>query len=406
MISIETRAKVSHKVTAVTGLEAAAHAVRLARVPIVTGYPITPQTYIIEYLTSMIDKGELDATFIPAEGEHSALSFLIGASLAGSRTFTATTGQGLAFMYEPYFMASTMRVPIVMAIAMREMIGPSSGFPSHQDIITVRDAGWIQLYVEDNQEALDTILMAYKIAEHPDVLLPVNVCFDGFYVSYSTARVEIPEATGVDDFLPPYNPTHVRLDPSLGICVNNVAVSGQLVTQYRFAHARAMESAKRVINEVDEDFGRRFGRSYGGLLEEYCLADAEVVLLSIAGICGTLREVVDRARDRGIKLGMLKLRSLRPFPTAEVCRALSGKKAVGVIDRNVSLGWNAGVVYLELRAALNGAAGAPPLAGFVAGLGGLEITLDQLDLAVDTVCKAAAGHAVPTVTWLGLEGDR
>ncbi|MEW6034374.1 MAG: phenylglyoxylate dehydrogenase [Chloroflexota bacterium] len=406
MIVVETRAPVRHKVTAVTGLEAAAHAVRLARVPMLSGYPITPQTYIIEYLTGMIDRGELDATFIPAESEHAVMSFMIGASLAGSRTFTATTGQGLAYMYEPYFLASTLRVPVVMAIAMREMIGPSSGFPSHQDIITVRDAGWVQLYVEDNQEVLDTTIMAFKIAEHPDVLLPVNVCFDGFYVSYSTARVEIPEQAAVDGFLPPYRPTHISLDPQLGICVNNVAISGQLVMEYRHSHAQGMESAKRVINEVDEEFGRVFGWRYGGLLEKYRLDDADLVLVTMAGICGTARAVVDQARERGLKLGLLKLRSFRPFPAAELRQALEGKAAAGVIDRNLSFGWGAGVVHTELRAALLGAAHPPHVVGFIAGLGGLEITLDQFDRAIDVLQRAAAGQSVPQVTWLGMEGGK
>ncbi|MEW6034378.1 MAG: phenylglyoxylate dehydrogenase [Chloroflexota bacterium] len=398
----ETKAYTHAATTVLDGNEAAAYAAKLCRVEVIAGYPITPQTPIMEYLAKLVASGELDATLVLPEGEHSVMSVVEGASMAGARTFTATSGQGLAYMYEPYYATSTMRLPVVMCLAMREMAMPWSGWASHQDAVSVRDAGWIQLYVETVQEVLDTVIMAYRIAEHPDVLLPVNVCYDGFYVSHYATGVHLPEQEEVDRFLPPYKADHVFLDPEAPVSVNIAAMPADMM-RYRRSHAQAMAQARRVIQEVDGEFGRVFGRRYGGAVEGYRLEDAETALVTMAGMTGTARVAVDQARDRGASVGLLKVRSFRPFPFKEVREALRGKRAIGVIDRNLCFGWETGVLFVELSAALAGMTPFPRIIGFVAGLGGMEVTVADLLGAAGLVQRAAAGQEVPRVTWLGVE---
>ncbi len=400
--SQETYAARPGKLAVMDGNMAAAWGARLCRPTVLAAYPITPQTPLVEYLSTFVANGDLDADMVAVESEHSALSVLHGASLAGARTFTGTSSQGLALMYEPYIRTSTLRLPIVMAIVTREVISPQSVWGGQQDAITVRDAGWIQLFVEDNQEILDTIIMAYRIAEHPDVLLPVNVCYDGFYLSHMTDRVNIPHEEDVDAFLPPYCPSHLKLDPRTPMSVDPLT-PGDVLMEYRYKHVMAQSRAKRVIEEVDREFGKVFGRSYGGLMERYRLDDASIALVTLGSTSGTAKVAVDAARERGIDVGLIKLRSLRPFPQEALRLALQGKAAVGVMDRSVSFGWMTGVVYQEVSAALRPLGGCPPLIDFIDGLGGSDITLEDYERAIGLLLRAAAGEETAEATWLGID---
>ena len=384
------------------GNKAAAYGAKLSRPEIIAVYPITPQTALVEYLSQFVADGDLDASMVEVESEHSVMSVLHGASFAGCRVFSGTSGQGLAYMYEPYIRTSTMRLPIVMCIVNREVISPTTVWGGPQDSITLRDAGWIQIYVENNQEILDSIIMAYRIAEDPRVLLPVNICYDGFYLSHMTDFVEIPEQKTVDTFLPPYEQKHLKIDPDDPMAIDPLT-PGDLLMEYRYHHLEAMNHSLDVIQEVDRSFGSLFGRSYGGLLDSYRMEDSEIVLLTMGSVTGTARVAVDRAREEGVKVGLVKLRALRPFPWKSLRKVLSGKAAVGVVDRNVCFGWCSGTVYMELRSALIDVDHPPILLNFIAGLGGADITLDHLAQAIHLTGKSVEKRPEKEIHWLGIE---
>lgn len=388
------------EIMVVDGNKAAALGALLSKPMMVAAYPITPQTPLVEYLSQFVADGLLDADLVEVEGEHSALSVLQGASLAGGRVFTGTSGQGLAFMYEPYIRTAPLRLPIVMVIATRDGISPQCVWGGQQDAITVRDGGWIQIFVENNQEILDTVIMAYRIGEDPEVLLPVNVCYDGFYLSHMSEAVKVPDQTLVDRFLPPYHPTHVKLDPEIPMSVDPLT-PGLLFTQYRQGHLEGQERAKAVIERVDEEFGQIFGRSYGGLIENYRMEDAEIALVAMGSPCGTGKVSVDRARERGIKVGLVKVRSLRPFPKERLFSSLKRVNAIGVIDKNVCFGWGTGVLYVELSAALRGLN--IPILDFIGGLGGSDITFDHFEMAIDKTVEASVEEPSQNVYWFGLD---
>lgn len=393
---------VEHTMKILTGNHSAATAAKLARPTVVSVYPITPQSEVAEHVAQFVASGELDAEIVEAEGEHSVMSVLTGASLAGSRTFTATSSLGLFFMFEMYLRTSTLRLPIVMAIANREALSPGAVSGGQSDSFVVREAGWIQLYVENCQEILDTIIMAFKLAEHPDVRLPVNVCYDGWYLSYLAEPVFVPDQKTVDSFLPPYK-SDVIWDPLKPMTIDGWTPSG-LLTKYRMSHCAGMEAAKKIIDEVDVEYGRIFGRSYGGLLEPYRMDDADLALLTVGSCTGTARVVIDKIRaETNLKVGLVKLRCLRPFPRNELRRILDGRAAVGVVDRQVSWGWNSGGVLWELRSALYEAKHRPGLIGFVDGLGGGDITKDHLESMIRLVADKAVGKSVPEMTWYGTD---
>lgn len=387
-------------VKALTGNESAAYGAALCRPNVIAAYPITPQSPVVENLAQMLADGKINSQMVEVESEHSAMSILQGASLAGARTFTATSAQGLALMYEPYFRTSTLRLPMVMAIAGREMTSPETIWGGQQDTVSLREAGWIQFYVEDNQEILDTIIQGYKVAENKNVLLPVNVCYDGFFLSHLTERVEIPDQEQVDEFLPSYHPEHVILDPQKPMAVDPMT-PGALMMKYRRNHLEAMQAALKVIDEVDEEFYRAFGRKYGGTVEEYRLDDAEAVLITIGSMTGAAKEAVDYLRGRGQKVGLIKVRVLRPFPAERIIRALATAKAIGVVDRSVSFGWNAGALYQEVLAALGQKGRALPAVSFIAGLGGADISLNHMLTALDTVMTLSKDPtAIQPTIWL------
>ena len=386
---------------AMDGNMAAAYGAMLSRPTVLAAYPITPQTPLVEYLSNFVADGLLQAEMVEVESEHSALSVLHGACLAGGRTFTGTSSQGLALMYEPYLRTSTLRLPIVMAIANREVISPQSVWGGQQDAVTVRDAGWIQIFCENNQEILDSVLMGYRIAEDPEVLLPVNVCYDGFYLSHMSEGVEIPPQKLVDRFLPPFKIEHIKLDPRDPMSVDPLT-PGDLLTEYRFKHVAAMERAKKVIDRVDQEFQSLFGRSYGGQAEAYRAEDGDLLLVTMGSPSGTAKVAVDMAREQGIGIGLLKLRALRPFPVQKVIDAAGKKKVIAVIDRNVCFGWGSGAVFMEVRSALGPCAEGKTLLNYIGGLGGSDITVEHL-LAIIQKMDRDRGKTSRKVTWLGIQ---
>jgi len=384
----------------VTGNQAAALAVKMSRPDVIAAYPITPQSSLVEHLGQFVADGELEAVMSEVESEHSAMSILQGASLAGGRTFTATSSQGLALMYEPYFRTPTLRLPVVMAIVNREMISPQTVWGAPQDSLTLRDAGWIQLYVEDNQEIFDTIIQAFRLGEDPRILLPVNVCYDGFYLSHMTEPISIPEQEAVDRFLPPYHPTHIRLDPRDVMAVDPLT-PGHMLMEYRQRHVAAQQRALEVIQAVDEEYRLLTGRSWGGLTLEYRMEDARAALVTMGSMTGAARVAVDQARSSGHKVGLLKIRALRPFPAALVARSLEKVSAFAVVDRNVSFGWGTGIVYQETRSALQGAGLIRPSLNYIGGLGGEDLTVEMFGGVIEQLMEAADGKPTPHETqWL------
>lgn len=383
------------------GNMAAAVGAALAKPDVIAAYPITPQTPVVEYLTQFAADGKIDAAMSEVESELSAMSVVTGASLAGSRTFTATASQGLSLMYEPYFRASTLRLPIVMAIVNREMISPQSVWGGQQDSMSVRDAGWLQIYAEDNQEILDLVVQAFKIAEDKRVLLPINICYDGFYLSHMTERVMVPEQEKVDTFLGTYHPEHIILDPERPMAVDPLT-NGALLMEYRYKHLKAQQAALEVIDEVDREFGELFGRSYGGAIEEYRMEDAEYAVITTGSMSGAAKDMVDAKREEGVKAGLIRMRMVRPFPKERIRKALAEVKAFGVVDKNVSFGCDTGIVYQEVRAAMYGGNTVPSVP-VIGGLGGEDISLQMMGDVIDTIVHAAQEQADSETVWLMVE---
>lgn len=389
------------KAMAITGNISASLGCSLARPDLIAAYPITPQSSVVEHLAELIAEGKLDARIVHVESEHSAMSVLSGASLAGGRTFTATSSQGLALMYEPYFRVSTLRLPVIMPIACREMTSPSSIWCGQQDAMSVREAGWIQVYVENNQEILDMIIQGYKLAEDPHILLPMNICYDGFYLSHLVERVEVPEQSQVDAFLPPFKQYDAKLDPEDPMAVDPLT-EGRFLMQYRMSHLTSMKLALTRAEEIDREYAEVFGRSYGGLVESYRMDDAEVALVTIGSMTGTAREAVDQARSNGVRAGLVKVRFMRPFPAEAIRNALTGVKAWAVVDRSVSFGWNSGPLFVETEAAICGSdiAGASSYFSAIGGLGGTDITLDLLQGVIKMLSGRKSHTGRMETVWL------
>ena len=386
--------------------EAAAWAVALARVDMVAVYPITPQSSLVEYLAKLVADGDLPAEIVDAEGEHSVLSVLQGAALAGARTYTATCGPGLAFMFEPYLRQPGLRLPMVMSIVTRDTLTPQSVWGGHQDAMSVREVGWIQMYCETVQEVLDTILMGYRVAEHRDVMLPVNVCHDGNYLSFGVTRVDLPAPDEADAFLGKPNINwHAALDPSRPMAVDPLTggaggAGPRTFVRYRKGHCAGMQNALRVITEVHADWARHTGRSHAPLVERYRMDDAGIALVTIGSMTGAGKDAVDQARERGIRVGLVKVKTYRPFPVQAVVDALAGVQAVGVVDRSVSFGWNCGPLYQDVAGALGHAGIAMPSMSFIGGLAGADLTTQHFHAVIDRVLELAkSGGPGPTV-WL------
>jgi pyruvate ferredoxin oxidoreductase alpha subunit/phenylglyoxylate dehydrogenase alpha subunit len=390
----------SHK-KVMDGNTAAAYGAMLCRPTILSAYPITPQTSLVEHLSSFIADGLLDADMIEAESENSVLSALHGACLAGARVFTGTSGQGLAYMYEPYIRTSTLRLPIVMVIVNREVISPTTVWGGQQDSVSVRDAGWIQIYCENNQEILDAVIMGFKIAEDSEVILPVNICYDGFYLSHMSEGVNLPSQKLVDQFLPPFKMEHLKLDPQQPMAVDPMT-PGDLLTEYRCKHVAAMQRAKGVIDRVDREFCSLFKRGYGGQVEAYRTDDADLLLVTMGSASGTAKVAIDLARENGIKAGLLKIRAFRPFPAEKIVEIAGDKKVIAVIDRNVCFGWGTGAVFMEMQSALGPMAEGKSLLNYIGGLGGSDITVDHVSRIIASMVQAH-GKKIKRVSWLGID---
>lgn len=364
------------------GSHAVAEAVRLCRPQVVSAYPITPQTHIVEALADMVANCQLDADYITVENELSALSACVGASAAGSRVYSATTSQGLALMFEVCFNAAGMRLPIVMTIANRALGAPLSIWNDQQDSISLRDSGWLQFYAEDNQEATDLHFIAYKVCEDHSVLLPAMVCFDGFILSHVYEPVDMLSQEDVDRYLPPFTP-YQRLDAADPISFGMYATP-DYYHEFRYEIDNAAKRAKEVIKKAGKEFGTMFGRDYSALVEGYRLDDAETAIVAMGSICGTIKDSIDEMRAEGKKVGLLKLRVFRPFPSEEIAQALSKVKRVAVLDKNISLGAK-GAVAIEVRDALYGSA--TPVKGYILGLGGRDVRKKDIKEIVSLVEK-------------------
>jgi len=361
---------------------AIAIAVKLCKPAVIPMYPITPQTHIVERLADFIDDGELDSEMIHVESEHSAMSACIGAQATGVRTFTATSSQGLALMFETLFVASGLRLPIVMVNANRSLSAPINIWNDQQDSISVRDSGWIQLYAESSQEAFDTVIQAYKIAEK--VLLPVMVCIDGYSLSHVYEAVDIPKQEHVDRFLPKYRPRYC-LDPKKPITIGPISYPDTYM-KFKKVQQDAFGDSVDVIKNVNDEFKRFFRRGYGnGLVESYMMEDAEQAVMAMGSVCGTIRTVVDDMRKKGIKVGLIKLKCFRPFPKNEIVNITAKLKGLAVIDRDISFG-NKGALFTEVNSVIKSKE--PLVNGFIAGLGGRDITPEHIEKAINLTMQS------------------
>ncbi len=345
----------------------------LSRAQVIAAYPITPQTQVVEKLSEIVANGELDAEFIKVESEHSAMAASIGASAAGARAFTATSAQGLLLMHEVLHWASRARLPIVMANINRALAPGWTIWTDQNDSLSQRDTGWIQLYASDNQEVLDSIIIGYKVAEK--VSLPLMVVLDAFVLSHTYEPVEIPAQEKVDQYLPPYNPEW-KLD------IDNPHAFGGLTApniymEFQYNHHNAMIEAKEVIKQAGKDFGKIFGREYGNI-DKYKTEDADYLLITSGTIAKTTNLVIDTMREKGIKIGNLRVRTFRPFPTEEIRESLKNVKKVFVIDRNISYG-HSGIFFEEIKASLYNTKTDIPIFGFVTGLGGRDVTPELIE---------------------------
>lgn len=379
------------------GDEAVAWGVRLCRPHVISAYPITPQTIVVEKLAEFVANGELKSEYCYVESEHSAMATAMGASLAGARAFTATSSQGLVYMCEMLHYVSGSRFPIVMMNANRTLAAPWNIFGDQRDSLSQRDSGWIQVYVENGQEALDMILQAYRIAEHPDVYLPVMVNLDGFINTHTYEMVSIPDQKEVDQYLPPFRSINaIDFDKPRSYCMS---ASTDWNTEFRLQQQEATFAAGDVALEADRDFERHFGRSWGGLTDEYRMEDAELCLCAMGSACGTIRGTVDKLREQGVRAGMVKIRFLRPFPLDCFARLPKSVKALGVVDRDISFGLE-GAVATEVRAALARAGNGVKVVNFIAGIAGRDIPPESIANMYGSLEKAAAGKDVSDIEYM------
>ena len=360
----------------VEGSYAVAHAVKVCKPNVISAYPITPQTHIVEDLAQFVADGEMNCESVNVESEHSALSLLVGACAAGARTYSSTTSQGLALMHEVLFNASGMRLPIIMTIVNRALGAPINIWNDQQDSISQRDTGWIQLYAEDVQESADMIPQLYKIAEDSEVLLPAMACMDGFILSHVYEPVILLEQSLTDEFLPAYNPEFI-LDPKNPMSFGAFA-DPSTYTEFRYKQEKAMGVALGKIEEVANEFKDIYGRYYGGLIDGYMLDDAEIVIMAMGSVIGTIKDTIDMLRSEGESVGLLKVRSFRPFPAEAIKNALKNAKIVITLDKNISIGKNEGALCTEVKACLHNTDLRVPVIGFMLGHGGRDIPMSTI----------------------------
>jgi pyruvate ferredoxin oxidoreductase alpha subunit len=367
------------------GSGAVAEAVRLCKPGVISAYPITPQTRIVERLADFVANGQLESQFINVESEHSAASVVLGAEACGVRAFTATSSQGLILMSEVLFNIAGLRLPLVLVCANRALSAPINIWNDHQDAMALRDSGWIQFYAENNQEVLDFIFQAYKLGEDPNIMLPVMINMDGYILTHGMEPVDVPEPHQVDKFLPPYNPPF-KLD------VDNVLSLGLLgdptvYLETRFAIQKTLEDTLELIPKIGEEFKSTFGRKGIDLIEEYKIDDADNVIIAMGSVCGTIKDFVDKKRDEGQSLGLIRVLTYRPFPKGKMSQLLKDKKQVLCLEKAISLGSD-GPLYTEIKSLF--ATPLPKISGFIAGLGGRDITFRTLDKMLEVANKKEA----------------
>jgi pyruvate ferredoxin oxidoreductase alpha subunit len=382
-----------------SGNEAIAYGAKLSRPNVIAAYPITPQTVVVEKLSEMVESKELNAEFMLVESEHSALSAMIGASIVGARTFTATSSQGLLYMAECLHYASGGRYPIVMMNANRSIALPWSIYGDQRDSLSLLDSGWIQVYAESAQESLDLVIQAYKIAEDLNVLTPFMINLDGFVLTHTYESVLIPSQEDVDEFLPAFHSPYIMdLDNPKNMGFSSTPADNM---EFKYQQNQAMLKSKEVIQKTEIEFGKKFGRYYGGLIDSYCIEDADVVLITIGSIAGTVRTVVDKLRNTGTKVGLLKIRYMRPFPAEEITEVIRNAKSVGVLEKDISFGFE-GTVFTNVSSAIVGSGLTPKLMNFIGGLGGRTITPQHIEDIISDLFKAINNEIINHVQFVNL----
>ena len=384
-----------------SGNEAVANALRQINPDVFPMFPITPSTEIPQYFANYVSNGLVDTEFITVESEHSSMSAAIGASAAGARALTATSSAGLAFMWEVLGVAASHRVPVVLAAVCRALTGPLNINCDHSDTMGARDSGWIQLYAETNQEAYDNMVMAYRIAEHKDVMLPIMICQDGFITSHAVMNMELLDDDVVKNFVGEYEPEDYLLNPNETYAVGPYAITDYYM-ESRKAQAHAMENAKQVIKDIAEEFEKISGRKYG-LIEEYRMEDAEYAVVIIGSAAGTTKEAIDHMRENGEKVGLIKVRSFRPFPGEEIAASLKKCKAVAIMDRSESFSTNGGPLGAETMQAMYTARCTALTIDIMYGIGGRDVTVDDMINVYDKLKDiAATGETGDVYRYMGL----
>ena len=368
-----------------SGNEAAAIAMKQINPDVVAAFPITPSTEIPQYFSTFVSNGQVDTEFVAVESEHSAMSACIGAEAAGARAMTATSANGLSLMWEMIYIASSLRLPIVMSLVNRAVSGPLNIHNDHSDAMGVRDAGWIMLFSENNQEAYDNLVMAHRIAEHKDVLLPLMVCQDGFITSHSIENIELIEDEKVKEFVGTYKPEHYLLNDKEPIAVGPLDLQAYLF-EHKKQQADAMRNAKKVILDVAADFEKMTGRKYS-FFEEYKMEDAEVVIVCMNSTAGTAKAEVDRLRNEGVKAGLVKIRVFRPFPTEELAESLKNAKAIAVLDKADSLNAAGGALFEDVVSAMYTKNYHVPTVNYVYGIGGRDTTTKDIGKVYEDLLK-------------------
>lgn len=375
-----------------SGNEAAAIAMKQINPDVVAAFPITPSTEIPQYFSTFVSNGTVDTEFVAVESEHSAMSACVGAEAAGARAMTATSANGLSYMWEMIYIASSLRLPIVMSLVNRAVSGPLNIHNDHSDAMGVRDAGWIMLFSENNQEAYDNLIMAHRIAENKDVLLPLMVCQDGFITSHSIENIELIEDDRVKEFVGTYKPEHYLLNDKEPIAVGPLDVQSYLF-EHKYQQAEAMRNAKKVILEVAKDFEKMTGRKYS-FFEEYRMEDAEIAVVCMNSTAGTTKTVVDELREKGIKAGMVKVRVFRPFPAEEIAEALGNLKAVAIMDKADSLNAMGGALYEDVISSMYTAKKQVPAVSYVYGIGGRDTKADDIEKVYEELLEIAKSGKV------------
>jgi pyruvate ferredoxin oxidoreductase alpha subunit len=392
------------KTELITGSEAIAIACQLADVDVITGYPIRPYDTVMQYIAKLVSNGDFDCEYIIAEGEHSQFEIVKHASAVGARVFTGSSGVGWMYAMECLTVTPSLRIPMVAMVGNRALDDPGAFGVEHNDALVVRDLGWQLVWVDSPQEALDTALIAYRVAEDRRIFLPCAISCDGAFLTHSQALVKIPTRDQVDAFLPRYDRGNLLLHPDNPITVAPQANEDWLM-EIRRQTAAAMERSPSVIREAYKDFEKIFHRSYGNpFFEEFMTEDADIVLVGMGTLSNPVRVAIREMRKQGKKVGMVRVRWFRPFPAEELAKTLGRFKAVGVIDRDFSLGspYQTGVLATEIRSSLYPSAKRPPVLGFICGLGGREVTLPDVHKITDSVYAAAEGKAQPLLQWIGV----